>query len=445
MTNIKPAQRSMIDPVAERLVLGAMMLSPEMADQISDVVEPHHFCSPANAAVFRAITRALMLGEPTTVEAIGSALLATGDLTGHLFADLGGGGYLVELVKRVDSPADGMHFVKVLDACYQARQLDQTLIRGIQQLRQPDVALDAVREEIQQSLHDATMHRAVDDPTLAADLIDAVLARIEDVAEGKIPSGMRSGLGSLDDVTGGWFPGQLIIPAARPGVGKTVAGMGFAKACAREGRPALFFSTEMLHGEMLMRLLSDVANVEHDKLKRGQIDDEVRTRLNRAAAEIRSWPLHLIDYAHTTASVRAISRRMHQQYGGVGLVVVDYIQRLRPTEKFERKDLEIGQHAQELKSLAMDLETSVVALAQLNRNSEQRVDKRPALSDLRGSGELEQEADVVIMLHREELSDPESERAGEAEFIVEKNRAGPLDTVSVAAQMHYCRFVDMGV
>ncbi len=442
---MKLAQRSMGDAVAERFVLGAMMVSPEMADRLSEMVEPHHFLSPANATILRAINHALMTGAPTSVEAIGSALHAAGEFGTYAFTEVGGGGYLVELAKFVDNPADGAHFARVLDACYQARQLDRTLIHGMNQLRQPDVALDAVREEIQQALHNATMQRSDDAPTLAGDLIDAVLARIEDVASGKVAPGIRSGLGSLDEITGGWYPGQLIIPAARPGVGKTVAGMGFAKACARDGRPALFFSTEMLHGEMLLRLLSDVASVEHEKLKRGRIDDEDRAKLARAADLIRSWPLHLIDYAHTTAAIRAISRRWHQHYGDLGVSVVDYIQRLRPTEKFERKDLEIGQHAQDLKSLAMDLETSVIALAQLNRNSESRVDKRPGLADLRGSGELEQEADVVIMLHREELSDPESERVGECDFIVEKNRAGPLETVAVAAQMHYCRFSDMGV
>jgi replicative DNA helicase len=221
--------------------------------------------------------------------------------------------------------------------------------------------------------------------------------------------------------------------------------LGFAKACARAGRPALFFSTEMLHLELVQRLTADVANVEHDRIKRGLHEAWDLEKVRRAQLLIGEWPLYIEDTAHDTATIRAKARRFRQRHGDLGLVVVDYVQRLRATQKFERNDLEIGQHAKDLKWLAVDLETTVVAVAQLNRNSEQRTDRRPVPSDLRGSGELEQEADVVILLHREDYYDPESPKAGEAELHVAKNRSGRQEIAEVAAQLHVCRFADMGL
>jgi replicative DNA helicase len=440
------AVRPTVDPVAEQVVLSGMLLSDAVADQVSGTLTADDFAGPANAEIFAAIVRALMLGEPTSVEGIGSALHATGRLATGPVAEAGGGAYLESLATRADIPTDAVWSAQKVREYAQLRRMDAALVRAHLAVRTPGASVADVAEQVQRAVVDATADSTADDGLKpASDVVWDVIERIENVALGKTPSGLTSGLGSLDEVTGKWQRGQLIVPAGRPGMGKTVAAMGFVKACVRAGLPALFFSTEMLAGELHMRLLADVGSINHEKLRRGLIDDEDRARLGAAATLIAQWPLYVTHSVHDTATIRAASRRFRQQHGDLGMVAVDYVQRLRPTQKFDRNDLEIGQHARDLKWLAVDLETVVVAVCQLNRNTEGRSDKRPALSDLRGSGELEQEADLVILLHREDAYDPESPKAGEAEFIVAKNRAGRCETVDVAAQLHLCRFSDMGI
>lgn len=431
---------------AEQAVLGAMMLSTTAADEIIGLITSRDFYNAKHATIYAVLTAQLAAGEPVDPLSLAHALDRVGKLgsgPGQVSVD-----YLHTLVAAVPTAASGTYYARIVAEKAQQRRLIEVGTR-IAELGYGAAAgsrdPQAAAEQAQQWLHEATTSSTGDDLDVIGDWLDDVVQHLDDVAAGRIPRGISTGLGALDQLLGGWKPGQLVIPAGRPGMGKTVLAVGFARTAARRGHRVAVFATEMSRRELTVRLLSDVAEIPMDSLATGQITRHDMARIREAQQEIGQWPLHIYDQFMTPASIQATVRRLIQRYGHVDLVVVDYLQRLTPDAREERRDLEVGEFARSLKTMAQQLGTTVIAPSQLNRGLEHRVDRRPQLADLRESGALEQEADVVILIHREDYYDRESQRRGEADLIVAKHRNGPTDTVTVAAQLHFSRFVDMAI
>lgn len=429
----------MADVAAEQAVLGAMMLSSRAADDVIEILQSQDFYRPSHSTVYAVLVSLLARSEPTDPVALAHALESAGDLN-----RVGGRSYLHTLMASVPITASAGYYARIVAEHAARRRILDSAVR-IGQLAQ-DMGRDVtdVVDAAQRAVHEATVGRHSIGVDRVSEYAPDEIAHLVDVVEGRVPRGLSTGLGELDKILGGMLPGQLIIPAGRPGMGKTCCAFGFAKAVARRGIPSLVVTVEMSKREMTWRLWSDVAEIDLAKFTSGDLTRADLAKIREAEETIDRWPLHIVDTASTIAEIRSVARRFRQRHGRIGVLVVDYLQRLRSTTKHDRRDLEVGSFARDLKSLARELETSIVAPAQLNRGSEGRTDKRPQLSDLRDSGELEQEADIVILLHREDYYDKETERAGEVDLIVAKHRNGPTDTAAVVAQLHYARFVDMG-
>jgi replicative DNA helicase len=256
--------------------------------------------------------------------------------------------------------------------------------------------------------------------------------------------GVPTGFADLDRLTNGLHAGQLVVIAGRPGSGKSTLGLDLLRACSiKHGLSSVIFSLEMGRSEITMRLLSAESRVALQRIRTGQMNDDDWNRLARRMGEVSEAPLFIDDSPNMTMmEIRAKCRRLKQRHD-LKLVILDYLQLMQSGRRVESRQQEVSEFSRSMKLLAKELDVPVVALSQLNRGPEQRTDKKPMMSDLRESGSLEQDADLVMLLHREDLYEKESPRAGEADIIVAKHRNGPTATITVAFQGHYSRFVDM--
>jgi replicative DNA helicase len=304
----------------------------------------------------------------------------------------------------------------------------------------PDADVTAAQAEL-----DGVVRASNDgETTLVGGLLEGVLERAitPPSTEDRIPTGIID-LDSL--LCGGWAPGQMVVIGARPAMGKTTIGLGFARAAAiGNGIPTLFESLEMSKAELGNSIVSAEAQVALHHIKLGICGDSDRDvqRLARAAGRIKPAPLHINDEALLTMPMLRARVRNLVRTAGLRLVVVDYLQ-LMQAPKAESRQVAVSEMSRQLKLLAKEFGITVIVLAQLNRGPEQRTEKKPMVSDLRESGAIEQDADIVILLHREDAYEKESPRAGEADLIVGKHRGGPTATITTAFQGHYARFVDM--
>jgi replicative DNA helicase len=309
----------------------------------------------------------------------------------------------------------------------------------------PDVAT-AFAEKVKAARIGRSREHGPSSPTWRlADLLPEALGRIEAVSasEGGL-NGVPTGHADLDALTNGLQPGSLVVVGGRPSLGKTAFLLDICRSAAlRHSIPSALFSLEMTREELSLRVLSAEARVPHHILRSGQMAEDAWHRLASRMAEIAEAPLYINDTG--ILSVQALcdeaSRLVRDQ--GVVLIAVDYLQLITPGLRGETREREVSEIARRLKALALDLAVPVVVAAQLNRDPEYRMDKKPLLADLRESDAIAQAADLVILLHREDAYEPETPRAGEADFIVAKNRHGPTATITVAFQGHYARFVDM--
>jgi replicative DNA helicase len=257
-------------------------------------------------------------------------------------------------------------------------------------------------------------------------------------------TGVPTGFYELDELTHGLHPGQMIVIAARPAVGKSTFALDFARSAAiKNNLSTVMFSLEMGRNEIAMRLLSAEATIGLQDLRKGTIKDEQWSKIATTMGRMNDAPLFIDDSPNMSLmEIRAKCRRLKQQHD-LKLVILDYLQLMSSGKKVESRQQEVSEFSRALKLLAKELQVPVIALSQLNRGSEQRQDKRPMVSDLRESGSIEQDADMVILLHREDVYDKESPRAGEADILVAKHRNGPTKDIVVAFQGHYSRFANM--
>lgn len=448
MTDAEPAQdwsAPAHDNLAEACSLGAMMMSPAMTDAIGEILTAEDFYKPVHGTIFNAIMRLAATGQPIDGATVTAELASSGEIV-----RVGGVPYLHSLIEAVPTAANGPHYaLKVADAARRRRIVEAGL--KVVQLGRQDSDVAEIAEQAQETIHKATTDkrdRAV--ITSIGDLADPALQHIEDVADGKIPAGIPTGLKDYDYLTGGHRPGQLIIPAGRTSMGKSVITQNWVRHCAQHVvRPVVLFSNEMSELDMMMRFYSEVARVPIHQILHGKITEDDRVKLRDARDLVMTWPLYVVDTCRTIPSIRSYLRRFTQRHGDLAMFAVDYLQKITPVRlgrREEQRYAEIGQFANDLKDTAMDLKAVCIAPCQLNRGPADRGGKeanKPRLTDLRESGDLEQTADNVILIHRPDYYDKQSSRPGEADLIVAKQRHGPTDTITVAAQLHIMRFVDM--
>jgi replicative DNA helicase len=299
--------------------------------------------------------------------------------------------------------------------------------------------------QAQAEVYAVAERRTAEDYVVLKDVMESTVDEIEASGHrGEGMTGVPTGFYELDELTHGLHPGQMIVIAARPAVGKSTFALDFARSAAIKNNLAtVMFSLEMGRNEIAMRLLSAEATIGLQDLRKGTIKDEQWSKIATTMGRMNEAPLFIDDSPNMSLmEIRAKCRRLKQQHD-LKLVILDYLQLMSSGKKVESRQQEVSEFSRALKLLAKELQVPVIALSQLNRGSEQRQDKRPMVSDLRESGSIEQDADMVILLHREDVYDKESPRAGEADILIAKHRNGPTKDIVVAFQGHYSRFANM--
>jgi len=428
------------DLLAEQSALGGMMLSKDAVADVVETVRSTDFYIPKHEIIFDAILSLYSHGEPTDVITVTDELTKIGELS-----RAGGAEYLHTLTSLVPTAANAGFYSTIVAERALLRRLVEAGTRIAQMGYSGEGEVLDLVNTAQAEIYSVTGGTQTED---YVPLTDAVTAAIDEIEAAKLKDGQMSGVptgfAELDELTNGFHGGQLIIVAARPALGKSTLALDFARSASiHHDMPSIFFSLEMGRSEIAMRLLAAEASVPLQSMRKGTVDARDWTTIAQTRGRINDAPLYIDDSPNMTlVEIRAKCRRLKQRVG-LKMVIIDYLQLMTSGKRVESRQQEVSEFSRALKLLAKELQVPVIALSQLNRGPEQRADKMPAISDLRESGSLEQDADMVILLHRESAYEKDNPRAGEADLIVAKHRNGPTRTVTVAFHGHYSRFADM--
>lgn len=427
------------DIIAEQSTLGGMLLSSDAVAEVIETLRGGDFYVPKHEIIFDAILTLYSHGEPTDVVAVTDELIKTGNLQ-----RAGGVDYLHSLTSIVPTAANAGYYASIVGERALLRKLVDAGTRIVQMGYdgQGD-ALDLVNNA-QAEIYGVTGGQETEDYVPLTIAVDAAVEEIE-AANGRdgTMTGVPTGFKELDELTNGLHAGQMIVVAARPAMGKSTIALDFARAAAiGHNMPTIFFSLEMGRSEIAMRLLSAEGAVPLQNMRKGTLDQRDWTTVASTRGRINDAPLYIDDSPNMTlVEIRAKCRRLKQRVG-LKMIVIDYLQLMTSGKRVESRQQEVSEFSRALKLMAKELQVPVIALSQLNRGSEQRTDKKPQVSDLRESGSIEQDADMVILLHRDSVYDRDV-RPGEADLIVAKHRNGPTATIPLAFQGHFSRFADM--
>jgi replicative DNA helicase len=428
---------------AEQSVLGGLMLDNDAADKIGDVVTAEDFYSEAHRIVYRQIVQLIADGKPADVVTASEALASTQKLD-----YVGGLAYLGALAQNVPTAANIRHYANIVRERSILRQLASTATEIAESAFNPlgrnaKTVLDEAEAKI---LHIAEQgSRGAQNFQIIGKLLANVVERIETLYNRDDPSdvtGVPTGFADLDRMTSGFQPGDLVVVAGRPSMGKTALALNIGENVAlNTGMPVAVFSMEMGASQLAMRLIGSVGRLDQHKLRTVRLQPDDWDKLSGALGRLNEAPI-LIDEtpALNAIEVRSRARRLMKQYGKLGLVIVDYLQLMQASTQGENRATEISEISRAMKSLAKELQVPVVALSQLNRSLEQRPNKRPVMSDLRESGAIEQDADVILFIYRDEVYNAETQEKGAAEIIISKQRNGPIGTVFLTFLGEFTRF-----
>jgi len=428
------------DMAAEQSVLGAMMISKDAIADVAEVVRGTDFYRPSHETIHDAIIDLYGRGEPADMVTVANELQRRGELQ-----RVGGAPYLHTITASVPIAANAGYYAEIVREKAILRRLVNAGTRIVQFGYAGEGDVDDLVDQAQAEVYQVTDKRSSEDYAPLSEIMDGVLDEIEAIGNREAGLyGVPTGFVELDDLTNGLHAGQMIIVAARPAMGKSTLALDLCRAASiHNNMTSCFFSLEMTRSEITMRLLSAEAKVPLNHIRNGQLSEDDWTKLARKMGEVSSAPVFIDDSPNMTMmEIRAKARRLKQRHD-LRLIVIDYMQLMSSGKKVESRQLEVSEFSRQIKLLAKELGVPIIALSQLNRGPEQRSDKKPMMSDLRESGSLEQDADMVILLHREDVYERESTRPGEADLIVAKHRNGPTRDITVAFQGHYSRFVDM--
>ena len=429
------------DLVAEQSVLGAVFIAPDTIISLADELVPDDFYKPANKIVFKTMLSLLEKGEPIDATTMVSALTNQGDIS-----KIGGMNYVVELVNSTPTSKNVEHYAKLVKEKATLRKVISGLSESLSSAYQGDVSISDIIAKTEKSMLDISNQNAGTGFRNVADILDTHMQIVETRSQTDgFVTGMSTGFVGLDKITTGLHEGNLIILAARPAMGKTALALNVAKYVATiERKPAVIFSLEMGAEELIERMLASEGMVPAYHLKTGNLSTDDWKRLVQAQNNLYDAPIFVDDTAGIRISeIRSNARKLDQEMGGLGVIIIDYLQLITGAKGENRQQI-VSEISRELKILAKDLKVPVIALSQLSRAVEQRQDKRPMLADLRESGSIEQDADIVAFLYRDAYYQKEQADSQEAnnvtELILEKNRHGSLGTVKLYFHKEYTKF-----
>ena len=430
------------DLSAEQSVLGGMMLSKDAIADVLESLRSNDFYRPAHQVIYDCVLDLYGRGEPADPITVSAELDRKGELR-----RVGGAPYLHTLIATVPTAANAGFYAEIVAEKAILRRLIEAGTRIVQMGHQGadgGADVDEVVDRAQAAIYEVTERRTSEDYIALEDLLQPTMDELEAIETRGLAFGVPTGFEDLDAVTNGLHPGQMVIVAARPGIGKSTLGLDFARSCSiRHGLASCIFSLEMSRTEIVMRLLAAEAGIPLAAMRTGKMNDDQWAKLARQMSQISEAPLFVDDSPNLTMmEIRAKARRLKQRHD-LRLVVVDYMQLMTSGKRVESRQQEVSEFSRNLKLLAKELELPVVAISQLNRGPEQRTDKKPMLGDLRESGSLEQDADMVLLIHRPDAFERDDPRAGEADLILAKHRNGPTATITVTNQLHLSRFTNM--
>ena len=423
---------------AERSVLGAMLQDPEAVMLAVELLCAASFYQPAHKEIFDAMLTLSRLSKPADLITVDEELRRRGTLEG-----IGGVQYLVSLTQYVPTTANVRAYIQIVDEKYTLRQLIDCSQGILQSCYAQEMPVEEILSGAEKSIFDISMRKAGTDTLVhIRDILARTYTSIEKLAKlkGEV-GGVPTGYIDLDRLLTGLHGGEFVLIGARPSMGKTTFAMNIAQNAALErGCTVAVFTMEMPREQIAMRMLCTKAKVDMQAVRRGTITDEDWMNLTIALGPLASTNMYLDDTAGLTPTqLRSRCRRLKMERG-LDLIIVDYLQLMGSDKRSENRQVEVSEISRMLKNISLELQVPLVACAQLSRANAARADKRPILSDLRDSGSIEQDADVVMFLHREEYYDPETPDKNITEVIVQKQRNGPLGTVKLAFQGQYSKF-----
>ncbi|MGH9116913.1 MAG: replicative DNA helicase [Acidimicrobiales bacterium] len=426
---------------AEESLLGAMLLSRDAIAAAVEVVAADDFYKPAHGHIFDAVTSLFAAGEPADPVTVAEELSRAG-----LLDAIGGPATLVSIQAATPATTSAARYARIVEEHALLRRLIG-VAGEIAELGYdlPDDVAKAV-DKAEALVFQVAQRRIADTLSPIRDLLSESLDRLEQLYErGESITGIPTGYTDLDEVLSGMQPSNLIVVGARPAMGKTSFALGAATHVALQAnKPVLIFSLEMSQIEVSQRIMCSEARVDSTKVRTGKLSQGDWTQISHAVGRLAEAPIFVDDNPNVSVlEIRAKARRLKSATGGLGVVIIDYVQLMTGRARAENRQVEVSEISRSLKILARELECPVMALAQLNRQLEQRADKRPMLSDLRETGALEQDSDVVVFLYRDEIYNPETPDRGTAEVLVAKHRSGPTGKVRLAWLDRYTKFANM--
>ena len=424
--------------VAERSVLGSVLLENQGIDEIADILRPEHFYSDVHSTIYAAVLKLHENGVKSDAVTVTEELDKRNQLQ-----DVGGVPYVLEILETVPHAAHVKYYAEIVRDKWIQRTLTNVCTEVLKDCYEGTDDTADVLTKAERGIFDILENKEIGQKLAMEDIMLATLDRINVRMgrEGSI-SGLSTGFVDLDRQTNGFQPSELVILAARPSMGKTAFVCNIAEWCAGAGETStLIFSLEQSKLELAERFLCIRAKLDGHRLRKGQLEPDERHALLEASSELSRLPLFIDDQpGRTVAQISAICRRLKRR-NKLGLVIIDYLQLIEPEDKRANREQQIAQITRRLKGIAKENELPLIALSQLNRGVELREDKRPRLADLRESGAIEQDADIVMFLHRPDAYNPE-DRPGLAEVIVAKHRSGPTGIVNMHWRRESMRFDD---
>lgn len=428
------------DDDAEMAVLGGMLMSSDAVGEVSEIIEVTDFYQPRHQTIFDAVVALFADGQPVDAVLVANELQKNSELD-----KIGGVDYLHSLVAAVPTAANATYYAEIVHQ----RAILRNVITAGTKIAQLGYSADGSQaEEIvnlaQSEVYEMGAGRVRQDYEAIGPVAEDALNQISDIQNHHVQKGVLTGFRKIDLLTQGLQPGQMIIVAGRPAMGKSTLGIDFARNAAfRQHLTTVVFSLEMSKTELAQRIISAQEDIPLTSLRRAEgLDEATWSKLNRSMDTFNNAPLYIDDSPNMSLmEIRAKCRRL-KQTDDLRLVVIDYLQLMTSGKRVESRQQEVSDFSRALKLLAKELEVPVVALSQLNRGPEMRGDKKPMLSDLRESGSIEQDADVVFLVHRPDFYNKE-DRPGEADIILAKHRNGPTDTIGLAFLGAYSKFKDM--
>jgi len=427
---------------AEESIFSAILIDNSTLLDIIEILSPEHFYKSSHQKIFSAITDLFANNEPVDLVTLSNKLKETGQLT-----DIGGATYLARIIDTVPLAVNAKHYAKIIHDKASLRRLIEKANTIYNRCFEDQGNVDELIDFAESSIFEIAESKTKKSFHPIRDLVVSNIETLEERQGNKsLLTGVPSGYSYLDKMTSGFQNSDLIILAARPSMGKTAFALNIARNAAIDSNiPVAIFSLEMSKEQLSMRLLTSEARIDSARLRGGFFSKDDWVKLTGAAGALEEAPIFIDDSSDISPlEIRAKARRLKMDKG-LGLIIIDYLQLMKLRQSMERRDLEISEISRSLKGLAKELNVPVIALSQLNRMLEQRSDKRPMLSDLRESGALEQDADVVAFIYRDEVynKDENNPNKGKAEIILGKQRNGPVGTVSLTFVNSYTRFENM--